>query len=810
MALEIGSRLGHYDVTALIGEGGMGQVYQATDTKLNRQVALKILPEAFAVDPDRLARFQREAQVLASLNHPGIAAIYGLEESDDTRALVLELVEGPTLADRIKQGPIPVDEALPIAKQIAEALEAAHEAGVIHRDLKPPNIKVKAKGQVKVLDFGLAKVISAETPSGDLAQTTTEIAALPGTRAGIILGTAPYMSPEQARGQPLDKRTDIWAFGCVLFEMLTGTSAFAGATLSDTVVRVLDREPDWSLLPPNIPLRVAELLRRCLQKDSQRRCRDIGDVRLDLDETVGLPTAEDRDSGRLSRAAAARHGLSRPVLAGTAAGLVALVVGLMVLLPSDALGPIDSVAVLPFENASTDPDGAYLSDGITENLIYRLSTIPELRVIPRGVAYAYDGATTDLRSAGEELGVRAVVTGRVTERDGILIVRAELTDVGAVSQLWGEQYNRSMADLLAVEEDLVRQISAELRLQLSAEEEQRLTRSDTDNPEAYQLFLKSRHHNLSLSPEGMNLGLEYAQQAVALDPTYALGHAALSDAWVVRTFMGLEPLSAGYDKARVAAERAIALNDTRAYPRLMMGFVKHHAEWDWEGALVEFERALQLEPDSSDAHQSYSEALVSLGRLDEALEHAQRAVELDPLIANATNWLAGVYAFLGRSDDALAMNAAALELDPRHQLARRNRPFLLARVGRDDEAIAELTTQIESSGSDVGTDPRMASLYAQLGRMDDARRILSNLGLDDVQDHAVFGIALARTGELDRAFEALDRAYEEHSPGLHFFPSRVPRETFGGDPRYETLLERMNFPQGARRGPEPSEPAPLP
>ena len=281
MPLTVGSRLAHYDVTALIGEGGMGQVYQATDTKLNRQVALKILPEAFATDPDRLARFQREAQVLASLNHPGIAAIYGIEEQDNTRALVLELVEGPTLADRISKGPIPIDEALPIAKQIAEALEAAHEAGVIHRDLKPANIKVREDGTVKVLDFGLAKALDPSS-TGDPSQSPTLTAAA--TQMGVIMGTAAYMSPEQARGKPVDKRTDIWAFGAVLFEMLTATKPFPGDDVSQTLARVIDRDPDWDVLPKTLAPALGTCLRRCLQKDPRQRVRDIGDVRLALED----------------------------------------------------------------------------------------------------------------------------------------------------------------------------------------------------------------------------------------------------------------------------------------------------------------------------------------------------------------------------------------------------------------------------------------------------------------------------------------------------------------------------------------------
>ena len=283
MALTVGSRLGHYDVTALIGEGGMGQVYQATDTQLGRDVALKILPDAFASDPDRLARFQREAQVLASLNHPGIAAIYGIEKSDDTQALVLELVEGPTLADRIAQGPIPIDEALPIAKQIAEALEAAHEAGVIHRDLKPANIKVREDGTVKVLDFGLAKAFQPD-PESDPSASPTVTAA---TEQGVILGTAAYMSPEQARGKPLDKRTDVWAFGCVLYELLSGHRVFGKDTVIDTLSAVLESEPEWCLLPDVTPGGARRLLRRCLQKDRRRRCHDIADARIELEDLEG-------------------------------------------------------------------------------------------------------------------------------------------------------------------------------------------------------------------------------------------------------------------------------------------------------------------------------------------------------------------------------------------------------------------------------------------------------------------------------------------------------------------------------------------
>ena len=289
MSLTVGDRLGHYGVTALIGEGGMGQVYRATDTQLNRDVALKILPDAFAADPDRLARFQREAHVLASLNHPNIAAIYGIEEAEGTRALVLELVEGPTLADRIAKGPIPLNEALPIAKQIAEALEAAHEAGVIHRDLKPANIKVREDGTVKVLDFGLAKAMDT-TPQGDPSQSPTLTAAA--TQMGVIIGTAAYMSPEQGAGKPVDKRGDIWSFGVVLFEMLTAQRAFTGETVSHVLASVLKTDPDWTLLPTALPQPLVRLLRRCLEKEPKRRLRDVGEAVIHLEEAATPPVVE--------------------------------------------------------------------------------------------------------------------------------------------------------------------------------------------------------------------------------------------------------------------------------------------------------------------------------------------------------------------------------------------------------------------------------------------------------------------------------------------------------------------------------------
>ena len=381
MALSPGSRLWHYDVTSLLGEGGMGQVWQATDTQLGRQVALKILPDAFAADPDRRARFTREAQILASLNHPNIAAIYGIEEAEGTRALVLELIEGPTLADRISKGPIPLDEALPIAKQIAEALEAAHEAGVIHRDLKPANINVREDGTVKVLDFGLAKAFQSD-PSN--ATTVT----MAGTEAGAILGTIGYMSPEQTRGKPVDKRADVWAFGCVLYEILTGQQAFAGETRSDTVAAVLERTPSWQELPVGTPSNLKRLLRRCLEKNPRDRRRDIGDARLELDDLT--PNVDPSTALTPGHSASSRLTL-RVSLAALA--VVLLVAAALLYAPWRAQpdARIRSLAVLPFESLESGGDDDYLGIGIAADVITRVSQISELTVRPTSAVRAYVG-----------------------------------------------------------------------------------------------------------------------------------------------------------------------------------------------------------------------------------------------------------------------------------------------------------------------------------------------------------------------------------------------------------------------------------
>ena len=398
--------IAHYRITGNLGQGGMGQVFSAVDTKLNREVAIKVIPENFAEDADRMARFSREAQVLAALNHPNIAAIYSLEN----RALVMELVPGQTLAQRLESGALPVEEALRICRQIAEALGAAHHKGIIHRDIKPSNIKVTPDGRVKVLDFGLAKIACEPQPEANTTEVTTLTAM---TQAGVILGTPAYMSPEQVRSEPVDQRTDIWAFGCVLYELLQGRAPFQGASVAEMIALVLKNEPDWRGLPARTPPKVRDLLRRCLQKDARRRLQDIQEARTEIEDALCAP---------------------------------------IVAAPPEPDRAVNSLAVLPFANSSGDPQMEYLSDGLTESIIFSLSQLPQLRVMSRSAVFRFKGRSQEAQEIGQSLGVGAVLTGKVLQRGETLLISAELVDIENGWQRWGAQYRRKVEDIFAMEE----------------------------------------------------------------------------------------------------------------------------------------------------------------------------------------------------------------------------------------------------------------------------------------------------------------------------------------------------------------------
>ena len=800
----IGRQVGCYQVISSIGAGGMGEVYRAHDTKLGRDVAIKVLPSNFVHDPERLARFQREARMLASLNHPNIATIHGLEQSNSVHFLVMEVVPGETLAERLRVGAVGIEEALKIGEQIAEALEAAHEKGVIHRDLKPANVKVTPEGRVKVLDFGLAKAFAGD---GGLDLSNAPTLTAMETEDGRILGTPAYMSPEQARGKPLDKRTDIWAFGCVLYELVTGRQAFRGDTLSDMIAAVLEREPDWGALPAATPEKFRRLMRRCLQKDPQRRLRDLGDARIEIEETLAAFANAKNNAGRRSRRevpARRARAQSAPTDASEAserprggrAGLVIAAVGLMLVLVTvgwvyrfAARGEtIDSVAVLPFVNASGDQTTEYLSDGITESLINSLSKLPNLKIKSRDSVFRYKGKETDPAEVARQLGVRAIFKGRLTQRGDTLAISAELIDGRNDDHLWGQQYNRKLADIFALQDEIAREITNTLRLRLTAQDEKRLAKRYTENVEAYQDYLKGRYLWDKKTEEGFEKGIEYFQQAIAKDPTYALAYAGLADSYTGLAGFGFVPPKEGYPKALEAALKALEIDDKLAEAHASLAFTKSNYDWDWSGAEQEFKRAIELNPGASTAHHFYGLALAYMGgRFEEAIDESKRAVELDPLSLIINADLGHVFYEARKYDQAIEQERKTLEMDPNFNPARHWLGLAYLQKSMYKEGIAEFEKDF----------PSLGYAYAVAGRRAEAQQVLDKLNELSKQKY-VPAVSMARIyvglGEKEKAFEWLEKAYQDGSIGGGTGIAADPIfDPLRSDPRLKDLLRRMNL-----------------
>jgi len=780
-SLPLGARLGVYEVLSPLGAGGMGEVYRARDTKLGRDVALKILPEAFARDPDRLARFEREARLLASLNHPNIAQIFGLEDATDVRALVMELVEGATLDELIRRSRsgatagLPLDQALAIARQIADALETAHEAVIVHRDLKPANVKVRDDGMVKVLDFGLAKgPTEGELASFDSPTTTS--AGM--TQAGSILGTAAYMSPEQARGRAVDKRSDIWAFGVLLFEMLTGKPLFAGETVSDTIAAVLTREPDYAALPAAVPTHVRSLLARCLERDPKRRLRDIGDARHELQHVVSASAPAVTARGRRFLGVAAVVGLA----------LVGSLVGLwLALRPAPAAEA--SIAVLPFVNQSGNPDDEYFSDGMTDELASALMKVPELRVAARTSAFTFKGKSTDAREVGAKLDVATVLEGTVRRSGSKLRVTAQLVSTTDGLVRWSERYEREAKDVFAVQDDITSAIVSALQLTLGAGAPAR-----TDNAEAHDLYLRGRFLVLKQTEEGLRSSLDYFAKALEQDPGYAPAYAgtALAHMWLADAFV---PPREAEPKAKAAALKAIELDGTNAEAHTYLGLAKWFYDWEFETTDVEFRRALRLSPNSMEAHNFYGLALCAMNRWDEGLAEADRAIALDPL-SPVPSWMREYCLVMSRRyDQAIQQHKTTAELDPSFFYFESQVGIAYRETGMFAEAVAEYQRLQRATGGQAFSG--LAITHARMGNTAEAREILNEfLKRSERQYVSPDEIALiyASLGDKDQAFAWLDRAYEARSAflitGILGSPNYDPLRS---DPRFDALLRRIGL-----------------
>jgi serine/threonine-protein kinase len=744
MPLSPGTRLGPYEIVAPLGAGGMGEVYRARDTRLGRDVAIKALPAEFAQNPERLGRFEREAQTLASLSHPNIATIHGLEDQGGVPHLVLELVEGESLAARLARGPLPPREALAISIQIAAAIEAAHERGVVHRDLKPGNVMITPSGVAKVLDFGLAKTDPVAAPGADLAQSPTEAVPPGATVAGTILGTAAYMSPEQARGRSVDRRGDVWSFGCVLFECFTGRAPFEGATVTDLLAKILEREPDWALLPAGTPPRAREILKRCLRKEADERPRDIRDVRLELaDATAG---ATKGDSTREK-----------------------------------------SVAVLPFENLS-GPDDEYFADGITDEILNALSHLDGLRVAARTSCFAFKGRREDLRAVGEKLDVTTVLEGSVRRAGARLRITVQLVNVADGYQMWSERYDREMTDVFELQDEIANGIATRLRVSLHGDAERGRGRAGTRNLEAYELLLRGRALH-SRRGRFLPQAIDCIEKAIALDPRYAEALGLLSDCYRLMATFGAAPSSAATLKAKGLAERAIAIDPEQAEPWATLACVEEQYEWNFAHAEAHWKRALALDPRHARARSQRALWGHFRGALSavEARAEARRAVDDDPL----NSWVVAMHSFMlglgGWHQESLLEAERAMSLDADSFFSQWNLLRGHALIGRCDHAIALAPAILAESGRHQWVLGLLAWIYGKVGRIEAARAVRDEMeGRSRHEFVSPFWLATAAAaaGLPEEAIRLAERAVAEHDPLILW--SRVT-------PFWETVREHPGF-----------------
>lgn len=842
---DIPQAIAHYRILKRLGKGGMGEVFLGEDTKQHgRKVALKVLPPELTKDESRVRRFKQEARAILALNHPNILTIFEIGEANSTFYIATEFIEGETLRQCLWVNPIKVDEALGIAIQVAMALEAAHAAGIVHRDVKPENIMLRhdrfvRDRFVKVLDFGLAKLTERESPTTDPEAVTMAISH---TNPGAVLGTTGYMSPEQAQGESIDPRSDIFSLGVVLYEMVAGHAPFVGPTESHVRVSILDHDPaPLTTQSAEAPRHLERIVSKALAKDKAKRYQTITDLKLDLEQLreelhfseSGIRSQMEPRSGTqaTTHAGFIASQADRPSVTATqavdtapkvssmeyiargvgrhkVAAFTALAIVLVGLIGTvyfySSRRSIDSVAVLPFVNDSNDPNAEYLSDGIAESIIRSLSQLPNLRVMSRSAVFRFKGKNVDPQEVGRNLKVGAVLAGRLVKQGDRLIIKTELIDVSDGSQLWGAEYNSTLSDIFSVQEEISRKISEKLRLRLTGEDEEKLAKRYTRDADAYGLYLKGRYFWNKRDETGLRNGIKYFQEAEEKDPSYALAYSGLADSYALLSDIGVVKPSDEMPKAKAAAQKAVDVDPTLAEAYTSRAFVKLAYDWDWLGAEADFKKALELNPKYPTAHQWYASYLIQMGKFEQAKKEIEQAHQLDPLspIINAN---LGHYAYYEhRYDDAIENYNKTLEMVPDFWVAHHYRGLAYTMKGMYEQAIAEFRGLLESPGEgplkegSVEKHPEVAAslafAYGGAGRRKEAESILERFKTLSQQRYVsslYFGIAYTGLNDQERAIAYLNKAYENRHPGLVLIRIDPLFDRLRSDNRFKELVQRF-------------------
>ena len=839
MPLSSNKRFGRYEISSQLGKGGMGEVFLAQDTKLDRKVAIKFLNEEFARDADKLNRFVQEAKAASALNHPNILTIYEIGEADGVNYIATEFIEGKTLREHISDHePFQLNSILEVGIQVAEALAAAHHAGITHRDIKPENIMIRADGYSKVLDFGLAK-LTEKKKSAEIS-LEGETKALVNTSPGMVMGTVSYMSPEQARGKQTDTRTDIWSLGVVLYEMLSGKVPFTGETINHTIVAILEKEPK---LLENVPDELQRIVRKALTKEKEMRYQTAKDLLIDLKNlrrtldiqgelersvipnreasatdsfhdnatrTLAEKSIEDTNPEAATPTQKLTNSSSLEYAVGQAKShKFALAIAAIILLAATSAvayfgffaksspKQIESIAVMPFVNESGNADTEYLSDGMTETLINNLSQIPNLSVKARSSVFRYKGKELDPKKIAAELNVQAILTGRIVQRGEQLTLNLELIDAQTENVLWGNKYERKSSDLVSLQSEIARDVSGKLKAKLSGADEQKVTRNYTANAEAYQLYLKGKFYWNKRTGEALKQAAGFYRQAIELDPNYALAYSGLAETYVLFSSYDVAPATDSMPQAKAAALRALEIDESLAEAHTALGFYLSDYEWDQGSSEKEYRRAIELKPGYATAHHWFGAALSNIKRFDDSLLELRRAEELDPLSLIIGTNLGDTLLVARRYDEAIAQYKRTLVRDPDFAYAHVTMSRAFGARGMYAEAVAEARRAVELNPAS-SSKAYLALWLARSGKRDEALKILGELKQLATQRY-VAGDSLALIyvglGEKDEALSWLEKHMESRAETARAYAVAPEYDDLRSEPRFKAMLKRMNLPQ---------------